>query len=99
MMGHHTDRQEVLPTRIIQQNAYWTSLPDQFSLTPSLPLAPDMHFTANSGRQYFPPSNRVAKKGLLIMLSQTFAEPGRIVKQQQEQISPNHIQYLLGAQR
>ena len=44
----------------LQQNAYRTSFPDQFS------LAPDMRFAAKSGRQYFLPAlYLVAKNGRL----------------------------------
>ena len=39
---------------------------------------------------------REPAKGLQILLSRTQAGPGRAVKQEQEEISPNHIQAIYG---
>ena len=40
---------------------------------------------------------RELEKGLQILLSRTQAGPGRAVKQEQEEISPNHVQAISGA--
>ena len=40
---------------------------------------------------------REPRKGLQILLSRTKAGPGRKVKQEQEYISPNHVQAFSGA--
>ena len=45
-----------------------------------------------SGHMYREPA-----KGLQILLSRTQAGPGRAVKQEQEEISPNHVQAIYGA--
>ena len=40
---------------------------------------------------------REPAKGLQILLSRTQAGPGRAVKEEQEEISPNHVQAIYGA--
>ena len=40
---------------------------------------------------------REPTKGLQILLSTTQAGPGRAVKEEQEEISPNHVQAIYGA--
>ena len=40
---------------------------------------------------------REPAKGLQILLSKTQAGPGRAVKEEQEEISPNHVQAIYGA--
>ena len=40
---------------------------------------------------------REPAKGLQILLSRTRAGPGRSVKEEQEEISPNHVQAIYGA--
>ena len=40
---------------------------------------------------------REPAKGWQILLSRTQAGPGRAVKQEQEEISPNHVQAIYGA--
>ena len=39
---------------------------------------------------------REPAKGLQILLSKTQAGPGRAVKEEQEEISPNHVQAIYG---